>query len=140
MVELSVGVDAPVDDAWVVLADVERWPEWTESMSDVELVAGRPLEVGTRVRIKQPRLPAVVWEVTNLKPGRAFSWEATSPGMTTVADHRLASDGPDHSTLTLCLQRSGPLARILDVVFGRITRRYVEMEAQGFKRRCEARD
>lgn len=136
MFEVSTGVDAPLQDAWTVLADVERWPEWTDSMSKVELLGG-PMAVGTKVRIKQPRLPAVEWEVTNLDPGRAFTWEATSPGTTTVADHRLTPDGPGRVTLTLCVQRSGPLAPVLDFVFGRLTRRYVEMEAQGFKRRCE---
>jgi uncharacterized membrane protein len=137
MFEVSAGIAAPLQDAWTVLADVERWPEWTDSMSRVELIGG-PLAVGSQVRIKQPRLPPVVWEVTNVDAGRAFSWEATSPGMTTVADHRLMADGPDRVTLTLCIQRSGPLASVADLVFGRLTRRYVEMEAEGFKRRCEA--
>lgn len=137
MFEVSAGIAAPLQDAWTVLADVERWPEWTDSMSKVELIGG-PLAVGTKVRIKQPRLPPVVWEVTHLDAGRAFSWEATSLGMTTVADHRLMSEGPDRVTLALCIQRSGPLAPVVDLVFGRLTRRYVEMEAEGFKRRCES--
>ena len=137
MFETSVAVDAPAERVWAVLVDVERAPEWTASMSDVKLLGDGPLAVGSRVRIKQPRLPPVVWEVTSLDPGRSFSWRAGGPGFTTIGEHRVAAEGPGRATATLGIRRSGPLATVGDRLFGRVDRRYVTMEAEGLKRRSE---
>ena len=138
MPETHVDIAAGPEEVWAVLVDVERWPEWTASMSKVERLDGGPFAVGSRVRIKQPRLPPTVWKVTALDPGQAFSWNAESPGVTTVADHRVTPAGPGVVKVTLGIRRSRPLAPVIDALFGRITRRYVAMEAEGLKRRCEA--
>jgi hypothetical protein len=37
----------------------------------------------------------------------------------------------------LTLDQSGLLAPVVGAFFGRLTRRYVDMEADGLKRRCE---
>jgi uncharacterized membrane protein len=138
MFETSVDVAAPAERVWAVLADVERAPEWTASMSDVKLLGDGPLAVGSRVRIKQPRLPPVVWEVTNLDAGQSFSWRATGPGFATIGEHRVTAEGPGRATATLGIRRTGPLAAVADRVFGRVDRRYVPIEAAGLKRRSEA--
>lgn len=139
MFETRVDIAAAPEDIWAVLVDVERWPQWTDSMSEVRLLGEGPLAVGTRVRIKQPRLPPTVWEVTSMEPLHSFSWTAAAAGMTTVADHRVTStstaSGP--VTVTLTIRRSGALAPLVDLVLGGVTRRYVSMEAEGLKRRCE---
>ena len=36
--------------------------------------------MGSRARIKQPRLPTTVWEVTEVVTGRSFTWIAGGPG------------------------------------------------------------
>lgn len=138
MFETSVHIAATLEDVWAVLVDVERWPEWTKSMSEVKILGHGPLALGTRVRIKQPRLPPIVWEVTEIAPGHSFAWKATMPGATTIADHRLAPGSQGGTTVTLSIRRSGPLAGLLDLVFKRVTREYVALEAEGLKRRCES--
>ena len=138
MFETSVAVAANAEEVWAVLVDVERAPEWTASMTDVELLGEGPLSVGSRVRIKQPRLPPVVWEVTSLEPGRSFSWKAGGPGFTTIGEHQVIAEGPGRATATLGIRRSGPLAAVADLLFGRVDRRYVTTEAEGLKRRSEA--
>ena len=137
MFETSVAVAAPAEQVWAVLVDVERAPEWTASMTDVKLLGDGPLALGSRVRIKQPRLPAVVWQVTSLEPGRSFSWKAGGPGFTTIGEHLVTADGPGRATATLGIRRAGPLAAVADLLFGRVDRRYVTMEAEGLKRRTE---
>jgi uncharacterized membrane protein len=137
--ETTVQTDAPVEAVWAALVDVPRWPEWTESMQDVRWLDDDGLRVGARARIKQPRTPALTWTVTELDEGRAFVWEASSPGVNTVGTHAVSGAG-DHggSTLTLGLQQSGPLAWLVGALTGARTRRYVQLEADGLKRAAES--
>lgn len=136
--ELTIQIAAAAEKVWAVLVDVERWPEWTASMQKVEARDEGPLAVGSKVRIKQPKVPAVTWEVTELEPQRSFTWTATTPGVTTVAEHRITPLGPSSVEVRLGIRRSGPLARLVSALSANLTRRYVAMEAEGLKRRCEA--
>jgi uncharacterized protein YndB with AHSA1/START domain len=135
--QTSTHINARVERVWEILIDVERWPEWTRSMSTVKRLDPGPLTIGSRARITQPKLPTVVWQVTELTPLQSFSWTARGLGITSVADHRLAStDGG--TDLTLALRQTGPLSAVLGMVTGELTRRYLEMEAQGLKQRSES--
>ena len=138
MFQISVDIAAAVEDVWAVLVDVERWPRWTASMSEVTMLDSGPLAVGTRVRIKQPKLPPAVWQVTELEPRRGFAWKSPAPGATTIADHRLTPTSDDKTAVTLSVTRTGALAGLLDFLFRGVTRKYVSLEAEGLKRRCES--
>jgi uncharacterized protein YndB with AHSA1/START domain len=135
--EVSVDIDASPERVWSVLMDVERWPEWTASMTKVERLDAGDLAVGARVRIRQPRLPVVVWQVSALEPGGYFAWSNKSPGASTVAGHRVAPNGAG-SRVTLSIDQRGWIVPILRLFFGGLTRRYVEMEANGLKAAAEA--
>ena len=137
-IERVIDIAAPQGQVWAVMADVERWPEWTASVTRVERLDRAPFGVGSRARIRQPRFPAVIWTVTALEPGRSFEWQATTPGLLSVGVHGVDAAGDHASRVTLSLTWSGPLAPVIRLLFGNLSRRYVEMEAQGLKRRCEA--
>ncbi|WP_202513188.1 SRPBCC family protein [Streptomyces sp. SID3343] len=79
----SVHIDAPAERVWAVLIDVEQWPTWTRSMSVVRRLDAEPFGVGSRFHVKQPRLPAARWLVTDLEPDRCFTWITRSGGVTT---------------------------------------------------------
>src|SRR5262245_35791195 len=68
----AIDIDAPAGLVWSVYSDVARWPEWTASVTSVELSPDAPLAVGSTARIKQPRLPNVEWTVTTLEWGREW--------------------------------------------------------------------
>jgi hypothetical protein len=79
-VEQGTGIDvaAPAPHVWDVLVDVERWPEWTDSVTSVRLLCGGPLAVGSRVELSQPRIPTGTYTVTELEPGSVFVWSSAS--------------------------------------------------------------
>ncbi|WP_045877569.1 SRPBCC family protein [Pseudofrankia sp. DC12] len=147
--ETSVRVAASADQVWAVLRDVERWPEWTPTVSRVDRVESAPeyvpgadgpageLTKGDVVSIKQPRMPTLSWTVLDWSPAGFFSWSASSGGVTTVAEHRIDRTDDLGVTVTLSVRQSGPLAPVVGLLTGRQTRRYVDTEAEGLKRRCE---
>ncbi|MBW8709812.1 MAG: SRPBCC family protein, partial [Mycobacterium sp.] len=89
---VAITIDAPIDVVWAVFTDVEQWPTWTRSVTSVELIDG-PMRLGARARIRQPRLPTVVWTVTAWDPGKSWTWTATGPGARTRASHVLTAPG-----------------------------------------------
>ena len=133
----SVDILAPADLVWSTLIDVERWPGWTSSMSKVTLLGPAPLAVGSRVKIKQPRLPSAVWTVDQLTPGSFFSWINYSVGLTSFADHRMSTSDTG-TQVVLSIRQSGALAPLLSLVAGNLTRTYVRTEAAGLKHHCES--
>jgi uncharacterized membrane protein len=136
--ETTIEIEAPREKVWSTLVDVERWPEWTASMTSIELLTGAPLAPSSRLRVKQPRMRALVWEVTDLVPGEAFTWRSSILGVTSVGTHRIAAASDHAVTVTLALDQSGFLAPIVGFITSRMTRHYVDMEARGLKARCEA--
>lgn len=135
----EVLINASIDDVWSVYADVEHWPDWTASVNSVEFTEGDTLKVGARARIKQPKLPTAVWQVSAIDPGRSWTWEATGPGVHTTAVHTLEAEGPQQTRVHQTIVQRGPLGAVIARVYGKLTRRYLAMEAAGLKQRSEAR-
>jgi uncharacterized membrane protein len=137
-IERVIEIAAPREKVWTVMTDVARWPEWTASVTSVELLDKAPLVVGSRARIRQPRLPVVVWTVTAIEAERYFEWRNVAPGVTSVAGHRVEATRTDGARVILSFGWSGRLAPLIRLLYGRLSRRYVGTEAEGLKRHCEA--
>ena len=135
--EDGIDIAAPADVVWRIYADVERWPEWTESVTEVDL-GGEALAVGASARIRQPKLPRATWVVTELTPGRSWSWEARSPGAVSVGHHRVTPTADGTSRAELSIDQSGPLGGLVGRLVAGLTRRYLRMEAEGLKAASEA--
>src|SRR4026207_1402544 len=97
MTNSSIEVDAPMADVWAIYADVERWSEWTASIDRVTPVGDACLEIGHRFEIRHPRFPKLVWEVTAVEPGRAWTWRQRSLASTTIASHELVALGSNRT-------------------------------------------
>ena len=138
-IEQRIEIAAPAAAVWAVMSDVERWPEWTPTITSLERVDAAPFAVGSRVRIRQPRLPTAVWTVTTLEPGRYFEWQNVSPGVRSVAGHRAEAVAGGGTRVTLSFGWSGWLAPLIRLAYGRLARRYVRTEAESLKRWCEQR-
>jgi uncharacterized membrane protein len=135
--ESSVAIDAPASLVWDVFTDVERWPEWTASVTRLVALDGPGLAIGKRFAIKQPKLPTLVWEVTDLAPGVSWTWAQRSSGVSTLAHHTLTPTDDDRTLVRQTLDQQGLGGAIVGRLMARTTRRYLEMEAQGLKGRSE---
>ncbi|HUQ54262.1 SRPBCC family protein [Lentzea sp.] len=133
----SVTIAAPPERVWAVVADVERWPERIPTVDEAERLDQGPLVVGSRTRLKQPRLSEAVWTVTELTDGTSFTWVSKSPGVTITGGH-VVEPHADGSRLTLTLTISGPLAGLGWLMTRSLTRRYVETEGASIKKAVEA--
>ena len=134
--ETSIDIAAPSDRVWSVMSDVERWPEWTPSVSQVKRLDGGPFGVGSRARIHQPKFPPAFWKVSAIEPGRSFTWVSTAPGMRVVGHHAVAST-PTGSRATLTLHLHGLFGGVFGWLTRGITERYIGYEARGLKARSE---
>ena len=130
-------IDAPAAVVWSVIADVERWPTWTDSIDDVRITSTGPLAVGSTAQVKQPGMPRATWTVKDWEPGRSFTWEATGPGIRTSGVHTVEPTGDGTSRATLAVHESGPLDGVMGLLFGSRFRRFVAMEAAGLTRRSQ---
>jgi len=129
-------IAAPPERVWQVMSDVDRWAEWTPSVTRVTRQQGAPFAVGTRVMIRQPKFPPALWTVTSIEPGRSFTWAAVGPGFRSVGTHRVdATSTGSRATLSLDLQ--GPLGGLFGRLTRGITERYIRFEANGLKARSE---
>jgi len=62
--EESIDVDAQQQRVWDVLSDLEAWPRRIETVDFVELLTPAPVAEGSRILLKQPKLPEETWDIT----------------------------------------------------------------------------
>jgi uncharacterized protein YndB with AHSA1/START domain len=127
-------IDAATEPVFDVLFDVGRWPDWLPTVDSVERLDDGPLEVGSRAKVRQPKLPKAEWQVSEVVAGRSFTWEATGPGLRTIGRHEVVPDGTG-STVTLSIEQTGPMSGVAALVWRGLTQRYIELEAASLDKR-----
>ncbi|HEX2286074.1 MAG TPA: SRPBCC family protein [Mycobacterium sp.] len=135
----GVVIDAPVTVVWDVFSDVEHWPEWTASVTRLVALDGPGIAVGKRFEIKQPRMPKLVWEVTEVTPGQAWTWVQRSPGGLTAARHKVIPEPDGRTLVRQQIDQRGPVGTLVGLLMRRMTKRYLALEAGGLKARSEQR-
>jgi uncharacterized protein YndB with AHSA1/START domain len=135
---ITVDIRATPKRVWAVLSDIEGWPEWTPSVKSIERLDSGPLVVGSRARIRQPRLLPAEWRITSLDKGRSFTWVTRSFGVSVTA-HHLVEATRSGSRATLSIKFEGLLGPFVGWLTSRLNDRYLGLEAAGLKRRSEER-
>ena len=130
-------IRASIHRVWTILADVERWPEWTASVTQIEELSSGPLRLGSRVRIHQPKLRPAVWVITAWKPENCFVWEAAGSGITVIGSHVLMAC-EEGCEVILDLRFDGWLGGLAGLLKGRLAEFYVRCEAEGLKARSQS--
>jgi uncharacterized membrane protein len=133
---IAVDIEAPAERTWAVIRDIERWHEWTPTVTSIRRLDEGPLRVGSRARIRQPGLPPAVWRITALDEGREFTWVTGGPGVHVTARHGVEAIARG-SQASLSLNFSGWLGPLIARLTRRMNERYLGLEAQGLKMRCE---
>ncbi|HYB83258.1 MAG TPA: SRPBCC family protein [Mycobacterium sp.] len=135
--EDSVEIDAPPQLVWDVFSDVERWPEWTASVTSLVGLDGSILAVGRRFAIKQPRLQKLVWTVTEIDPGTSWTWVHRSAGVLVSARHYVTVQPDGRTLVRQQLDQGGVLGALVGRLTVKRTKRYLQLEARGLKARSE---
>ena len=136
MMTSTVTIAAPAQDVFDSYVDVQRWPAWSDTVTSLVRLEPGPLQLGSRARIKQPKLREAVWEVTEYTAGRSFTWVSRFPGVVSTARHVVIPAG-DGATVTLSVEQSGLLGWLVGLLTKRLTERYLAVESAGLKRLCE---
>ncbi|ABL04344.1 SRPBCC family protein [Mycobacterium ulcerans] len=133
----SVEIDAPPETVWAVFSDVERWPEWTASVTSLAALDGPGLAVGKRFAIKQPRMTKLVWKVTEIDPGVSWTWEQRGPGALAYARHDVNPLPGGRTLVRQQIDQRGAFGSVVGRLMTSMTKRYLDMEASGLKSRAE---
>jgi uncharacterized membrane protein len=133
---VTVNIDAPPEKVFAVLCDVERWPEWTPTMTRVQRLDQGPFAVGSVAQVRQPKLRPTVWKVTELE-AQNFTWVASAPGLRMKAGHAVERQGLG-SRVELSFEISGFMSPVVSLVYGGLIEEYVATESQKLKQRAES--
>jgi len=136
--EKSIDIEAPQQRVWDVVSDVEAWPQRVDTVESVQLLTPAPLTKGSRVRLRQPKLPEGNWDVTVWDPPGFFEWVQKSSGVTITAGHRVEPVGGGRARLILTLEMGGLIGAVTGRFYKGLTNSYMTREAEGMKRAAES--
>jgi uncharacterized membrane protein len=128
---VTVNIQAPPDRVAIVMLDVEHWPDWTSTVTSVHRLDEGPFVVGSRARVRQPKLMPAVWRVNELDQARGFTWVTNSPGLQMTAGHYWEAKGSPGCSVTLSLRFDGLLGSLAGRLYGKLTERVSCGRSQG---------
>ena len=135
-VENVLRIDAPPERVWRVTVDVERWPEWTPTVTRVRRLDPGEFRLGSIARIKQPMQPESEWRVTEFVQGSRFAWETRRRGLRMTGTHELEAEGAGTRS-RLSVRADGPLTWLLWPLLRPAMAKAIAKENRGLKSRCE---
>jgi len=82
-------------------------------------------------------MPRLVWVVSEVIPGKSWTWVQHSPGGATTARHDVGANAEGGTLVSQELHQRGVIGSLVGLLMRRMTKRYLAMEAQGLKARSE---
>lgn len=137
IIEQTILIEASPDLVCRVTIDVERWPEWTPTVTRVIRIDEGAFGVGSGARIKQPGMRECLWRVTEMREGIGFTWETRVHGMTMVATHEISAHS-DGAKNMLRLTVKGLVASLLWPMIRGKLQQTLARENEGLKRAVES--
>jgi hypothetical protein len=109
-----------------------------QTVDVVELLTTAPVAEGSRILLKQPKLPEGTWDITVWDAPSYFELRQKSGGVTSVAGHRVEVLERGRSRLTLSMDMRGLLLPIIGLFYKGLVTHYMSIEAQGMKLAAES--
>lgn len=119
-------VDAPLEEAWHRLAEVERWPEWAPHIVSVDVSPPGELGPTSAGAFKIKRLGRTTFRMSAWEPPLRWEWVGGFPGVRISYDHRFEASGPAATRLEWSVELRGPLAPVVRRAFARVYGRNVD--------------
>jgi carbon monoxide dehydrogenase subunit G len=119
-------VDAPLEEAWQRLAEVERWPEWAPHITSVTVSPPGELGPTSSGALQIKRLGRNTFRMSVWEPPVRWEWVGGLAGVRIYYDHRFESAGPAATRLEWLVALHGPLAPLIRPVFARVYGRNVD--------------
>jgi uncharacterized protein YndB with AHSA1/START domain len=127
-------VDAPQERVWILLTDIDSWPEWQRSVSRAQLEG--PLEPGSTFRWKAGGV-SIVSTLRELEAPHRVAWEGRATGM--YARHVWTLERTDGGTWVETAESfEGPLVRLLRPVMRRNLQKGLARGVADLKEAAEA--
>jgi hypothetical protein len=131
-IEKSSIIHAKAAIIFKVLTDVENWNKWTGSVKKSRLVKGDTFAVGSKIKIIQPKLRPVIWEITEIQSDKSFTWVSNYIGSNVTAKHIIENRG-NSSKVLLITTYKGFLSKIVYSLTSGLASKYMTMEIDGLK-------
>jgi uncharacterized membrane protein len=120
VVRRTFEVEAPLEQAWHRLADVERWPEWAPHIRSVEVSPPGELGPTSRGALHIKLLGRNTFRMSAWQPPSRWEWVGGLPGVRIYYDHRFESASPASTRLEWLVTLRGPLSLLIRRVFARV--------------------
>ena len=137
IISQKIDIDAPASFIFMVLTNLEKWPDWTGSVKKITRISGDSFSTGSRYRVQQPGLLPAVWTVTSIREKSSFSWEQKKTGLRLTAHHQIVPISSGGVTVHLSMVYEGILAGLVYYLTAALTRRYLDLELHGIRHECE---
>lgn len=135
--EHSIDINATPARVWAIMANVARWPDWTESIISVDEVTP-DFGAGGSAMVHAKGQARSRFTVTKWEPDRGFDWETKSRGARAIGGHWIEDTGGGRSRVTLSIDIPGPVAVLARPFIAGGIKRNLKLESEGLKRRSEA--
>jgi hypothetical protein len=136
ILEQTASIRCKPDQIFRILIDVSHWNTWTKSIIDIIILKHTDFDIGSKIKVLQPKLFPAIWTVTEISENKCIAWEKKSFGLKMTANH-LIEELPEISTVKLQVIYSGFLAPVIYKLTSQLTETYLTMEITGLKARCE---
>jgi hypothetical protein len=96
-----------------------------------------PFAVGSKARVRQPKLSPAIWQVSELDPTKNFAWTTHCLGVHITAGHLVEATATG-SRVTLSPQFSGLLSPLIARILRGLNEQYLATESAGLRQLCES--
>ena len=134
---LSQTIEAPADEVFAVVSDVEAYADWNPTIAGSRLLSDGEVANGTRFEFATKRMGAQEMEVTNFEASRSIRFEPRSGMM--EGGHRLTlseEGGRTRLDHELVMQPKGAF-RLLSPLMGMMAKRNLRKTADALAARVE---